>query len=122
MGGDDAIVEDVIDVGLGGEAAQGAGVVFRKGGLDGGDAEVLVAPCEMSAGGGYAGFSVARNGRVAIEDEVAVGSDAAGVDLGSDNLGAGEPDQEEREDEGSAEDATADRTCNRGAKGGRRRN
>jgi hypothetical protein len=122
MCGDDAIVEDVIDVGLGGEAAQGAGVVFRNGGFDGGDAEVLVTPGEMRAGRGDAGFSVTGNGRVAIEDEVAVRRDAVGVDLASDNLGAGKPNQEECEDESSAEDATADRTCNRSAKGGYRRN
>ena len=29
VGGDDAVVEDVVDVGLGGEAAEGGGVVFR---------------------------------------------------------------------------------------------
>jgi hypothetical protein len=116
MGGDDAIVEDVVDVGLGGETAQGAGVVFWNGGLDGGDAEVLVTPGEMCAGGGDAGFSVTGNGRVAIEDEVAVRRDAAGVDLG-----AGESGEKEGDDEGSAEDATADRTYNRGAKGGRRK-
>jgi hypothetical protein len=28
VSGDDAIVEDVVDVGLGGETTQGAGVVF----------------------------------------------------------------------------------------------
>jgi hypothetical protein len=122
MGGDDAIVEDVVDVGLGGEAAEGAGVVFRNGGLDGGDAEVLVTPGEMCAGGGDTGFSVTGDGRVAIEDEVTVGGDAAGVDLGPDNLGASQTGEEEGDDEGSAEDATADRTCNRGTKGGRRKN
>jgi hypothetical protein len=127
MGGDNAIVEDVVDVGLSGEAAQGAGVVFRHGGFNGGDAEVLVTPGEMRAYGGDAGFSVAGNGRVAIEDEVAVRGDAAGVDLTSDNLtsdnlGTGEPGKEEREDESSAQDTPADRTCNRGAKGGRMKN
>jgi hypothetical protein len=83
VGGDDAIVEDVVDVGLGGEAAQGGGVVFRDCGFDGGDAEVVVAPGEMCAGGGDTGFCVAGDGCVAIEDEVAVGSDAAGIDLGN---------------------------------------
>jgi hypothetical protein len=90
MGGDDAVVEDIVDVGLRGEAAQGAGVVLRDSRLDGGDAEVVVAPGEMGAGGGDAGFGVTGNGCVAIEDEVAVGSDAAGVDLASGNLGAGD--------------------------------
>ena len=81
--GDDAVVEDVVDVGLGGEALEGGSVVFRRGRLDGGDAKVLV-PCgEAGSGGGYAGSGVGRDGGVAIEEEVAVRSDAAGVNLGS---------------------------------------
>ena len=96
MGRDDAIVQDVVYVGLGGEAAKGAGVVFRAGGLDGGDAEVFVTPGEMRSGGDGAGFGVDGDGCVAIEDEVAVGSDAAGVDLGT-----GESGKKERQDEGS---------------------
>ena len=87
MGGDDAIVEDVVDVGLGGEAAQGAGVIFRDGGLDGGYAEVFVAPGDMCSGRGDARFCVAGDGRVAIEHEVAVRGDAAGVDLGTGETG-----------------------------------
>jgi len=117
VGGDDAIVEDVVDVGLGAEAAQGAGVVFRDGGLDGGDAEVFVAPGEMGAGGGDAGLCVAGDGRVAIEDEIAVRSDAAGVDLG-----AGETGKKKCQDEDFPEDASADRPCNRDAKNGRTKN
>jgi hypothetical protein len=116
VGGDDAIVENVIDIGLGGEAAQGAGVVFRECGLDGGDAEVFVAAGEMRASGGDAGFGIAGDGGVAIEDEVAVRGDARGVDLGT-----GETSKEERDDEGSAEAATADCTCSGGAKSGRRK-
>ena len=87
MGGDDAVVEDVGDVGLGGEAAEGGGVVLLGRGLDGGDAEVFVALGEMGAGGGDAGFGVAGNGGVAVEDEVAMGSDAGGVDLGAGETG-----------------------------------
>jgi hypothetical protein len=83
VGGDDTVVEDVVDIGLGDEAAQGAGVVFLDCGLDGGDAEVFVAPGKMRAGGGDPRFCVAGDGCVAIEDEVAVGSDAAGIDLGN---------------------------------------
>jgi hypothetical protein len=124
VGGDDAIVEDVVYVGLGGEAAQGGGVVFVEGGLDGGDAEVLVAPGKMRAGGGDAGFGVTGDGGVAVEDEVAMRSDAAGVDLGSDlgsDLGAGEAGEKERQDEGSPEDAMADCTCKGDAASGRRK-
>jgi hypothetical protein len=78
----------------------------------------------MGAGGGDAGFCVTGDGRVAVEDEVAVRSDAAGVDLGTlgTALGTGEPGKKERQDEGSPEDATADRTCNRDVKSWRTKN
>jgi hypothetical protein len=122
--GDDAIVEDVLDVGLGCEAAQGGGVVLGGGleggvGFDGGDAEVFVALDEMGAGGGDAGFGVAGDGGVAIEDEVAVRCDARGVDLGID-LGAGETGEEDRQDEGSVAQA-ADCACNGDGKSRRRK-
>jgi hypothetical protein len=117
MSRDDAIVQDVVYVGLGGETAQGAGVVFRDCGFDGGNAEVFVAPGEMCAGGGDARFRITRDGCVAIENEVAVGSDAAGVDLGT-----GQSGKKECQDEVSPEDAMADRACNRGAKSGPRKN
>ncbi len=94
-------MEDVVDVGLGGEAAQSAGVVFRDRGLDGGDAEVLVAPEDMGSGGGDVGLSVAGDGGVAIEHEVAMGRDAGGVDLG-----AGDTGQEQCQDEDSPADST----------------
>jgi hypothetical protein len=117
VGGDDSIMEDIVDVRLGSESAKSAGVVFRKDGLDCGDAKVFVAPGEMGAGGGDAGFGIAGDGRVAIEDEVAVGSDAVGVDLGT-----GESGQTKRQDECSPKDAMADRGCSRCAKSGRREN
>ena len=69
-------------------------------GFDGGDAEVFVALGEVGAGGGDAGFGVAGDGGVAIEDEVAVRRDAGGVDLGT-----GEAGEEDGQDEGSAEEA-----------------
>ena len=83
VGEDDAIVEDVVDVGFGGEAAHGGSVVFRGGGLGGCDADVLVALGEARAGGGDAGFSVSGDGGVSINDQVAVGCDAGHVDLGA---------------------------------------
>ena len=123
VGGDDTIVQDEVDVRLGGQAAKRTGVVFLDCGLDGGDAEVIVAPGEVCAGGGDAGFGVTGDGRVAIEDEVAVGCNAAGVDLGIDlgmdlgtDLGAGETGKKERQSESSPEVATADRRCNLNAK------
>jgi hypothetical protein len=81
VGGDDAIVEDVVDVGLGGEAAEGGVVVFRRGRLDGSDADVFVATAETGSGGCDAGFGIAGDGGIAIENEVSVRSDAGGVDL-----------------------------------------
>jgi hypothetical protein len=83
VGGDDAVVEDVVYVGLGGEATEGGGVVFGGGGLDGCDTEVLAAAEESSAGCGEMSFGIRRDGGVAIEDEVAVRRDTVGVDLGS---------------------------------------
>ena len=101
MGGYDAVVEDVGDVGLGGEAAESGGVVLLGRGLDGGDAEVLVSPCETGAGGGDAGLGVAGNGGIAVEDEVAMGSDAGGVDLGASDTG-----EEEDQDDGASKRMT----------------
>lgn len=86
VGGDDAVVEDVIDVGLRGETAEGGGVVFARG-LDSGDAEVFVALGEMGSGGGDVGLGIAGDGGVAVDDEVAVGGGAGGVDLGAGGRG-----------------------------------
>ena len=79
--GDDAVVEDVAYVGLGGEEAKSGCVVLGCGGLDGCDAEVLIALCEAVAGGDEVGLGVAGNGCVAIEDEIAMGSYAGGINL-----------------------------------------
>lgn len=114
LGSDDAIVEDVVDVGLGGEMAECGGVIFLCCGLDGSDAEVLVAPGEMSAGGGDASLGVAGDGGIAIEDEVTVGSDAGGVDLST-----GEAREEEYKDNGPAADEAADQTHDWDGKGWR---
>jgi hypothetical protein len=103
--GDDSVVEDVADVGLGGEEAEGCGVVLRGRGLDGCDAEVLVALGESGASGEEMGFGVAWDGGVAIEDEVAVGSYAGGVDLG---YGGGGKKREK--ESGEARDASAEQT------------
>ena len=124
VGGDDAVVKDVFDVGLGGDAAQGGGVVILKGGLgfDGGDAEVFVAVNKVGARGRDAGFGVSGDGGVAIEDEVAMRCDARGVDLSTGRAG-----EEDREDEGSVEQESGnfsgnrDRTSSRDAKSRRRK-
>ena len=59
---------------------EGGGVVC--GGVDDGEAEVIVALKEMSAGDAGADFGVAGDGGVAIDDEVAVRDDGAGIELG----------------------------------------
>jgi len=79
--GDDLVVEHVADVGLGGEEAEGGGVVLRSGRLDGCDADMLVALGETYASGEETGFGVCGDGCVAIEDEISMGSDAGGIDL-----------------------------------------
>lgn len=83
VGGDDAVVQDVVDVGLSSEAAESSGIVVVSCGLDCCDAEMLVAPGEAGTGGGDAGLCVSGDGGVAIEDEVTMGGDAGGVDLGT---------------------------------------
>jgi hypothetical protein len=110
VGGDDAVVEDVVDVGLGGEAADAGSVVLGCG-LNGGDSEVLVSNGETGACRGDSHFGVARNGGIAIEDEVAVRGDAGGVDLRF-----GERGKKEREEEGWAKAAEAGNRWNRTAK------
>jgi hypothetical protein len=103
---DDAVVEDVGDVGLGGEAAEGGRVVLLGGGLDSGDAEVLVAPGETGAGRGDASFCVAGDGGVAIEDEVVVRGNAGGIDLG-----ACETDEDKPQDDGLVKGEASEETC-----------
>jgi hypothetical protein len=93
MGRDNAVMEDVLDVGFGGEATESGCIVFQGCGFDGGDAEVLVAVGETGSGGGDEGLCVGGDGGVAIEDKIAMGSDAGGVDLGSSHAG-----EEERQD------------------------
>jgi hypothetical protein len=81
VGGDDAVVEDVGDVGLGCKMAEDGRVIFVREGTDGGDPEVLVALGEMASGRGDVGFGVAGDSAVAIEDEEAMRCEASGVDL-----------------------------------------
>ena len=77
MGGDDAVVEDIHDVGLGCEAMHGDCVVFAAEGLDGGDAEVGIALGQVGFGGEGAGFGVGGDDGVAVDDEIVVGDDWA---------------------------------------------
>jgi len=111
--GDDAIVDDEVDIWLRSQAAEdgcvvvlGCGLTGGLGcGLDCGDAEVFVAVGETGADGGDTGLRVTWDGGVAIEDEVVVGSDAGGVDLG-----AGQAGEDEYEDGSSFADEVAEQT------------
>ena len=80
VAGDEAVVEDVLDVGLGGETLDGGGIVCAGVGLEGGDAEALIAMNEMGAEGAGAELGVAGNSGVAVDDEVSVGKDGLGWD------------------------------------------
>jgi hypothetical protein len=73
--GYDAVVEDVVDIGLGGEAAHGFVIGFKRGRSDGGDAQMLAAPDKAGSGDVDAGFGISRNGGVAVDDDVVVGKD-----------------------------------------------
>ena len=88
MGGDDAVVENRDDVRLGGEQAHSGCVVLRTGGrLDDGYSQVLVALGKVKACGEDAGLCISGDGGVAIEDEIAMGDVAGGVDLSRGNRG-----------------------------------
>jgi len=90
--------------------------------LDGGDAEMLVAVGEMGSSGGDAGLGVTGDGGVAIEDEVAVGGDAGGIDLGYGKLGCYERCKKESKHGGALQKRATGRTCGRNTKNGRRKN
>jgi hypothetical protein len=117
VGGDDAVVKDDVDVGLGSEAAE-IGSVVLGGCLDGSDAEVFVSMSEMGARGGDVSFGIAGDGGVAIEDEITVGGDAGGVDL-SVALGSDERGEKQSEDEAYGEGSEAETKCDGEAKSGR---
>jgi hypothetical protein len=85
--GDDAVVENRENVRLGGEQAEGGRVALTGGRLDDGDSEVIVALGEVNACGADPGFRIAGNGGVAVENEIAMGDEAGGVDLGSGDRG-----------------------------------
>ena len=70
-------MEDVLDVGLGGEAAHGGCVVCGAEGLSGGDAEVWIALGEAGSGGEVRAFGIAGDDGVAIDDDIMVGDDGA---------------------------------------------
>lgn len=67
--------------------------------MNGGDAEALVAPEELCSGGVDAGFGVSGDGGVAVDDEVVIGSDVGGLDLGAE-VRRGEQKQSEETESG----------------------
>lgn len=83
-GGDETVVEDVLDVGQGGEAAEGGGVFIDRvrstGGVDDGEAEVVVALEETGPCGAGVGLGTSGDGGVAIDDKITMRDDVAGVD------------------------------------------
>ena len=77
VGGDEAVVEDVFDVGLSGETVHGGCVVFGAEGLGCCDAEVRIALREAGSGGDGASLGVCRDDGVAIDDQIVVRDDVA---------------------------------------------
>ena len=85
MGGEQAVVEDVGYVGLGGQTSSGWRRRLRLSSprcLDSGDAEVFAALNEAGACGSSMGFRVSGNGGAAIDDEITVRDYSGGVQLG----------------------------------------
>ncbi len=108
VGGDDAVVQDVLDVGLGGEAAHSGGVVLIEGrGTGGGDTEVFAALEEAGACRVHADFSVAGDGGVAVDDKVSMREDGGCIRQCvalRDDAGCGGEGNEDRD--GESESAT----------------
>jgi hypothetical protein len=111
VGGEQAVVEDVGYVGLGGQTLQGGVVVCGcrvRRCLNSGDTEVFAALNEAGACGSSMGFRVFGNGGAAIDDEITVRDYSGGVQLGvkrgegSERQGSG---GEEKEDVGERKSA-----------------
>ena len=112
MSGEQAVMEDVGYVRLGGQTLQGGGVVCGcrvRRCLNSGDAEVFAALNEAGACGSSMGFRVSGNSGAAIDDEITVRDYSGGVQLGvkraegserQDCDGEGEADVGERESAG----------------------
>ena len=81
LGGEDAVVNDVGDVGLRAKAAYGGGVVLRWSRLDGDNAEAVVAPDERRSKRAGAGLHVSGDGGITVDDQVAMRNDGGGIDL-----------------------------------------
>jgi hypothetical protein len=70
--GDDAVVDDKGDIGLGAEGCDGGSFVGAGCGIENGDAKGLVEQNEMGVGEAGVGLRIAGDCAVAVDDEVAV--------------------------------------------------
>jgi hypothetical protein len=85
VGGDDAVVDDELDVGLGAEGCDGCGFIGAGCGVEDGNTKGLVEAEDAGVGEADVGLGVAGDGVVAVGDEVAVRdgcSEGAGELLG----------------------------------------
>ncbi len=86
MCGEDAVVDDELDVGVGAQGGDGGGLVAGAGGgLDDADADGIVVADDADTGDAGAGPGVRGDGVVAVGDEITVRdgcSDGAGELLG----------------------------------------
>jgi hypothetical protein len=98
VGGDDAVVEDELDVGLGAESGEGGGFVGGAGGVEDSDAEGLVDTEDVGAGEADVGFDVGGDGVGAVGDEIAVRDECG--DGAGELRGAGGDGHDEEESEG----------------------
>ena len=81
VSGENAVMDDEFDVGLGAECGDGGGFVRGGVGLKDGDAEGLVDAEDAGSGDAGEGFGIAGDGAVAVGDQVAMwddGPDGAG--------------------------------------------
>ena len=101
MGGDDAVVDDKGDVGLGAKGGDCGGFIGAGSGVEDGDAEGLVEAEDTCVGEVGVGLRIAGDGPVAVGDEVAVGDN--GGDGAGDLLGQGGGWRDKEKADGDAE-------------------
>jgi len=118
VSGEDAVVDDVLDGGVGTQGGEGGGFAGGVGGgLEDSDAEGSVAANDVSTGDADAGFGVGGDG-AAVGDEIAVrdgDSDGAGELLGVRAQATGQDESDESEG-GENEEIAEDREQTQGAK------
>jgi hypothetical protein len=102
VGGEDAVVDDELDVGIGAQSGDGGGfVVGAGGGYDDTDADGCVVADDACAIDAGAGFGVRGDEVVAVGDKITVrdsDADGAGELLSARAQGGGESEGDENED------------------------